>query len=133
MSGVIRFDDVEIDLERRMVMRAGELVQLSRTEWFLLEHLAVDLTRERSCSKRSCSRRGGGPSIATSSSTCGSGCRVRRKLGAQFGAQPGAPGRVKTFQRIGYLLDAMAAPPRTTAPRGRNRRDRRSAVATPSG
>ena len=55
--------------------------------------------------------------------------RVRRKLGAQ----PGAPGRVKTFQRIGYLLDAMAAPPRTTAPRGRNRRDRRSAVATPSG
>lgn len=59
--------------------------------------------------------------------------RVRRKLGAQPGAQPGAPGRVKTFQRIGYLLDAMAAPPRTTAPRGRNRRDRRSAVATPSG
>jgi DNA-binding winged helix-turn-helix (wHTH) protein len=27
--------------------------------------------------------------------------RVRRKLGAQ----PGEPGRIKTFQGIGYLLD----------------------------
>src|SRR5512140_1246283 len=32
-AGVVAFDDVEIDLERRMVTRGGELVQLSRTEW----------------------------------------------------------------------------------------------------
>ena len=41
-AGVIRFDDVEIDLERRMVTRGGELVQLSRTEWLLLQHLAAN-------------------------------------------------------------------------------------------
>jgi two-component system KDP operon response regulator KdpE len=31
--------------------------------------------------------------------------RVRRKLGAQ----PGEPGRIKTFQGIGYLLDVDGA------------------------
>ena len=41
-AGVIKFDDVEIDLERRMVTRGGELVQLSRTEWLLLQHLAAN-------------------------------------------------------------------------------------------
>jgi two-component system KDP operon response regulator KdpE len=41
-AGVIKFDDVEIDLERRMVTRNGELVQLSRTEWLLLQHLAAN-------------------------------------------------------------------------------------------
>src|ERR671911_599480 len=35
-------DGIEIDLERRMVTRAGELVQLSRTEWLLLQHLAAN-------------------------------------------------------------------------------------------
>src|SRR6478609_2859453 len=34
--------DIEIDLERRMVTRNGELVQLSRTEWLLLQHLAAN-------------------------------------------------------------------------------------------
>ena len=41
-SGVLAFDDIEIDLERRMVTRNGELVQLSRTEWLLLQHLAAN-------------------------------------------------------------------------------------------
>ena len=41
-GGVIAFDDVEIDLERRTVSRHGELVQLSRTEWLLLQHLAAN-------------------------------------------------------------------------------------------
>ena len=41
-AGVLKFDDVEIDLERRMVTRDGELVQLSRTEWLLLQHLAAN-------------------------------------------------------------------------------------------
>ena len=40
--GIVAFDDVEIDLERRMVTRDGELVQLSRTEWLLLQHLAAN-------------------------------------------------------------------------------------------
>ena len=40
-AGIVAFDDIEIDLERRMVRRNGELVQLSRTEWLLLQHLAA--------------------------------------------------------------------------------------------
>ena len=46
-SGVLKFDDVEIDLERRMVTRDGELVQLSRTEWLLLQHLAAQRRQGR--------------------------------------------------------------------------------------
>ena len=39
--------------------------------------------------------------------------RVRRKLGAE----PGEPGRIKTFQGIGYLLDVQPpVPPETVAP-----------------
>jgi two-component system KDP operon response regulator KdpE len=41
-NGSVRFDDVEIDLERRTVTRSGELVELSRTEWLLLQHLAAN-------------------------------------------------------------------------------------------
>ncbi len=41
-AGVLRFDDVEIDLERRTVTRGGELVAFSRTEWLLLQHLAAN-------------------------------------------------------------------------------------------
>ena len=37
-AGVVKFDDVEIDLERRMVTRSGELVQLSR---FIFERLFI--------------------------------------------------------------------------------------------
>ena len=41
-TGTVRFDDIEIDLERRMVTRNGQLVELSRTEWLLLQHLATN-------------------------------------------------------------------------------------------
>src|SRR6266508_4828055 len=41
-QGIVSFDDVEIDLERRMVTKDGQLVQLSRTEWLLLQHLAAN-------------------------------------------------------------------------------------------
>jgi len=37
---VVRAKDVEIDLDRRLVMRSGELVALTRTEWQLLQSLA---------------------------------------------------------------------------------------------
>ncbi len=40
--GIVACDDVEIDLERRLVTRGGQPVQLSRTEWLLLQHLAVN-------------------------------------------------------------------------------------------
>jgi two-component system KDP operon response regulator KdpE len=39
-ENIVRADGVEIDLNRRLVKRDGELVALTRTEWMLLQHLA---------------------------------------------------------------------------------------------
>ncbi|HET9614602.1 MAG TPA: response regulator transcription factor, partial [Candidatus Limnocylindrales bacterium] len=99
-AGVIKFDDVEIDLERRMVTRNGELVQLSRTEWLLLQHLAthpgkVVLHTELLTKVWGPEYRDDLQYLRVWIS------RVRRKLGAK----PGEPGRIRTFQGIGYLLD----------------------------
>lgn len=41
-SQTLRVGELEIDLERRLVRRAGELVNLTRTEWMLLQHLAAN-------------------------------------------------------------------------------------------
>ena len=99
-AGVVAFDDVEIDLERRMVRRDGELVQLSRTEWLLLQHLAthpgkVVLHTELLTKVWGPEYRDDLQYLRVWIS------RVRRKLGAK----PGEPGRIRTFQGIGYLLD----------------------------
>jgi DNA-binding response OmpR family regulator len=97
---VIKFDDVEIDLERRIVTRNGELVQLSRTEWLLLQHLAANagkvvLHTELLTKVWGAEYRDDLQYLRVWVS------RVRRKLGAA----PGEPGRIRTFQGIGYLLD----------------------------
>jgi two-component system KDP operon response regulator KdpE len=99
-SGVLKFDDVEIDLERRLVTRAGQLVQLSRTEWLLLQHLAANpgkvvLHTELLTKVWGPEYRDDLQYLRVWVS------RVRRKLGSE----PGDPGRIKTFQGIGYLLD----------------------------
>ncbi|MGI8927451.1 MAG: response regulator transcription factor [Tepidiformaceae bacterium] len=39
---VVHAKGVEIDLERRLVKRGGALVSLTRTEWMLLHHLALN-------------------------------------------------------------------------------------------
>jgi two-component system KDP operon response regulator KdpE len=39
---VVKAGDVEIDLTRRLVRKAGEPVALTRTEWLLLQHLAAN-------------------------------------------------------------------------------------------
>jgi two-component system KDP operon response regulator KdpE len=99
-GGVLAFDDVTIDLERRTVTRGGELVQLSRTEWLLLNHLAVNAGRvvlhaELLTKVWGPEYRDDLPYLRVWIS------RVRRKLGAR----PGEAGRIRTFQGIGYLLD----------------------------
>ena len=99
-AGVIAFDDIEIDLERRMVSRGGELVQLSRTEWALLQHLAANAGRVVLHSELL--TKVWGPEYRDDLQYLRVWVsRVRRKLGAQ----PGEPGRIRTFQGIGYLLD----------------------------
>ena len=124
-AGVLAFDDIEIDLERRMVRRNGELVQLSRTEWLLLQHLAthpgkVVLHTELLTKVWGPEYRDDLQYLRVWIS------RVRRKLGAK----PGEPGRIKTFQGIGYLLDvepgggSITGDGTTSDRRHRHRRDR---------
>ena len=110
-QGIVSFDDIEIDLERRMVTKAGQLVQLSRTEWLLLQHLAsnagkVVLHTELLTKVWGPEYRDDLQYLRVWVS------RVRRKLGAE----PGEPGRIKTFQGIGYLLDIEGTA--TEAPSG---------------
>ncbi len=104
-AGVIRFDDVEIDLERRTVTRGGELVAFSRTEWLLLQHLATNagtvvLHTDLLVQVWGPEYRDDLQYLRVWVS------RVRRKLGAK----PGEAGRIRTFQGIGYLLDVEPAP-----------------------
>jgi DNA-binding response OmpR family regulator len=42
---IVRASNLEIDLERRVVTKNGEAVALSRTEWMLLQELAVNPRR----------------------------------------------------------------------------------------
>ena len=103
-SGILAFDDVEIDLERRMVTRNGELVQLSRTEWLLLQHLAANAGKV--VLHTELLTKVWGPEYRDDLQYLRVWVsRVRRKLGAE----PGEPGRIKTFQGIGYLLDVEPA------------------------
>jgi len=104
-GGILRFDDVEIDLERRTVSRDGELVQLSRTEWLLLQHLAANAGKV--VLHTELLTKVWGPEYRDDLQYLRVWVsRVRRKLGAR----PGETGRIKTFQGIGYLLDVEAAP-----------------------
>ena len=99
-QGIVSFDDVEIDLERRMVTKDGQLVQLSRTEWLLLQHLAANAGKV--VLHTELLTKVWGPEYRDDLQYLRVWVsRVRRKLGAE----PGEPGRIKTFQGIGYLLD----------------------------
>ncbi len=44
-ASVVRAGDLEVDLHRRLVTRAGDPVSLTRTEWLLLSHLAANAGR----------------------------------------------------------------------------------------
>ena len=103
-AGMLTFDDVEIDLERRIVRRDGELVQFSRTEWLLLQHLAANAGKV--VLHTELLTKVWGPEYRDDLQYLRVWIsRVRRKLGAE----PGEPGRIKTLQGIGYLLDVEPA------------------------
>jgi two-component system KDP operon response regulator KdpE len=110
-TGVVAFDDVEIDLERRIVRRDGELVPLSRTEWLLLQHLAANAGKV--VLHTELLTKVWGPEYRDDLQYLRVWVsRVRRKLGAEAGK----PGRIRTFQGIGYLLDVESP---TGPPAGR--------------
>jgi two-component system KDP operon response regulator KdpE len=104
-AGVLRFDDVAIDLERRTVTRSGELVALSRTEWLLLQHLAANAGKV--VLHTELLTKVWGPEYRDDLQYLRVWVsRVRRKLGAKAGEA----GRIRTFQGIGYLLDVESDP-----------------------
>ena len=104
-TGVLAFDDVEIDLERRIVRRDEQIVQFSRTEWLLLQHLAANAGKV--VLHTELLTKVWGPEYRDDLQYLRVWVsRVRRKLGAP----PGEPGRIKTFQGIGYLLDVEPQP-----------------------
>ena len=83
-----------------MVTRDGQLVQLSRTEWLLLQHLAANAGKV--VLHTELLTKVWGPEYRDDLQYLRVWVsRVRRKLGAE----PGEPGRIRTFQGIGYLLD----------------------------
>lgn len=104
--GIVRIGDIQIDLERRFMTRGGELVQLSRTEWMLLQHLAANAGKVVLHSELL--TKVWGPEYRDDLQYLRVWVsRIRRKLGAE----PGAPGPITTFQGIGYVLNVDEAPP----------------------
>jgi two-component system KDP operon response regulator KdpE len=117
-QGIVAFDDIEIDLERRMVSRSGQLVQFSRTEWLLLQHLAANAGKV--VLHTELLTKVWGPEYRDDLQYLRVWVsRVRRKLGAE----PGEPGRIKTFQGIGYLLDVDVEAGRAAARSARESAD----------
>ena len=105
-GGLLHIGDVEIDLERRMMTRNGQLVQLSRTEWLLLQHLAANAGKV--VLHTELLTKVWGPEYRDDLQYLRVWIsRVRRKLGAL----PGEPGPITTFQGIGYVLNVDETPP----------------------
>jgi two-component system KDP operon response regulator KdpE len=92
--------DVEIDLDKRLVTKAGEPVSLTRTEWMLLQHLASNAGRVM-LNTELLSKVWGPEYIDDLQYLRVWISRLRSKLETDH-AQPSV---IKTLQGIGYLLD----------------------------
>jgi two-component system KDP operon response regulator KdpE len=100
-ENVVRADDVEIDLNRRLVRRGGELVALTRTEWMLLQHLASN--PGKIMLNAELLSRVWGPEYRDDLQYLRVWIsRLRRKLEQS----PSQPKLIKTFQGIGYMFVA---------------------------
>jgi two-component system KDP operon response regulator KdpE len=102
---VVRVGDVEIDLTKRIVTRAGEAVSLTRTEWLLLQHLASNAGRVMLNSELL--SKVWGPEYRDDLQYLRVWVsRLRRKLETD----PSNPQIIKTKQGIGYMLEGEFAP-----------------------
>ena len=103
---VITAADVEIDLNRRIVKKAGEPISLTRTEWLLLQHLAANA---------------GKVMLNTELLTKVWGPEYRddlqylrvwvSRLRAKLEDTPSSPTIIKTLQGIGYLFESEQPEP----------------------
>jgi two-component system KDP operon response regulator KdpE len=102
---VVHAGEVEIDLMRRLVKRAGEPVSVTRTEWLLLQHLAANA---------------GKVMLNTELLTKVWGPEYRddlqylrvwiSRLRGKLEETPSNPRIIKTLQGIGYLFEADSEP-----------------------
>ena len=100
-AATVLVDDLAIDLQHRAVTRGGEAVSLSRTEWMLLQVLAINANHVVLHSELLTEV--WGPEFRDDLQYLRVWVsRVRRKLGAA----PGEAGPIATFQGIGYVLNA---------------------------
>ncbi|MEX0750816.1 MAG: response regulator transcription factor [Dehalococcoidia bacterium] len=100
VDNIVRTDDVEIDLNHRLVRSGGELISLTRTEWMLMQHLAANagkvMLNAELLSKV------WGPEYRNDLQYLRVWVsRLRHKLEKD----PSKPRLIKTFQGIGYMLD----------------------------
>lgn len=99
VESVVTAGAVEVDLNRRLVSRDGELVSLTRTEWMLLQHMAsypgkVMLNTELLSKVWGPEYRDDLQYLRVWVS------RLRKKLEVD----PSKPALIKTFQGIGYMF-----------------------------
>jgi two-component system, OmpR family, KDP operon response regulator KdpE len=104
-ENVVRAGDVEVDFNRRLVKKNGDLVSLTRTEWMLLQHLASNagkiLLNGELLSKV------WGPEYGDDLQYLRVWVsRLRRKLEDN----PSEPRLIRTFQGIGYMFVDGTAP-----------------------
>ncbi len=99
-DSIVVAGDVEIDLDKRLVTKAGEPVSVTRTEWMLLQHLASNAGRVM-LNTELLSKVWGPEYIDDLQYLRVWISRLRSKLETDH-AQPSV---IKTLQGIGYLLD----------------------------
>lgn len=107
---VLQAGNIEIDLTRRLVIKDGEPIALTRTEWMLLQHLAANVGRVMLNSELL--SKVWGPEYRDDVQYLRVWIsRVRRKLEPD----PSEPEIIKTMQGIGYILHAepVTASPQT--------------------
>lgn len=105
---VVRAGGLEIDLTRRLALRDGEMVGLTRTEWLLLQHLAANAGRVMLNGELL--SKVWGPEYREDLQYLRVWVsRLRHKLERN----PATPQIIKTVPGIGYLLDAEVTAPST--------------------
>jgi two-component system, OmpR family, KDP operon response regulator KdpE len=100
---VVSAGGIEIDLNKRIVKRNGEAVTLTRTEWMLLQHLAMNAGRVMLNAELL--TRVWGPEYTDDLQYL----RVWvSRLRSKLEADPAKPAIIKTMPGLGYILDEKA-------------------------
>ncbi|MEZ4552929.1 MAG: response regulator transcription factor [Dehalococcoidia bacterium] len=99
VESIVRVEDVEIDLGRRLVKRDGDLVNLTRTEWMLLQCLAANAGKVM-LNAELLSKVWGPEYVGDLQYLRVWVSRLRGKLERE----PSEPKIIRTFQGVGYML-----------------------------